>query len=130
MHAYILWRTAPVLLIALAAGFWFNDVQDGGEWVLRNWLPLAALVALAWLVLYKGRGSWTGAGHRWPIATLGFAIPVLGLGVYLHYAYSVNLNDMFTDAEFPDRIFRFLPIYTMGAGLIGFAIGWIVGRNV
>jgi hypothetical protein len=37
---------------------------------------------------------------------------------------------MFTDAEFPDRIFQFLPVYTTVAGGIGFAIGWIVGRNV
>ena len=27
-------------------------------------------------------------------------------------------------------LFRFLPIYTLVAGAIGFAIGWIVGKNV
>jgi hypothetical protein len=42
----------------------------------------------------------------------------------------VNLNDMFSAAEFPDRVFRYLPAYTLVAGGIGFAIGWIVGRNV
>ncbi len=36
---------------------------------------------------------------------------------------------MFTDARFPDRVFRYLPLYTLVAGGIGFAIGWIVGRN-
>ena len=64
-----------------------------------------------------------------PLGTLGFAIPALGLSVYLHYAYAVNLNDMFTDAHYPDRVFRYLPLYTLVAGGIGFAIGWIVGRN-
>lgn len=130
MARYILWRLLPVIFIALAAGFWFNDVQDGGEYIGRNLLPLLVLVALAGYTLYKGEGEWAGAGARWPLGTLGFAIPVLGLGTYLHYAYSVNLNEMFTDAAYPDRIFRYLPVYTLGAGVIGFAIGWIVGRNV
>ena len=31
---------------------------------------------------------------------------------------------------FPDRVFYYLPYYTIVAGGIGFAIGWIVGRNV
>ncbi len=67
---------------------------------------------------------------RWPLGVLGYAIPALGLSLYLHYAYSINLNDMFTDTEYPDRVFRYLPAYTTVAGGIGFAIGWIVGRNV
>ena len=37
---------------------------------------------------------------------------------------------MFTDAVNPEGLFRFLPIYTFVAGGIGFAIGWIVGKNV
>ena len=65
-----------------------------------------------------------------PLGTLGFAIPALGLSIYLHYAYAVNLNDLFGDVQYPDRVFRFLPAYTLVAGAIGFAIGWIVGRNV
>ena len=60
----------------------------------------------------------------------GFSIPALGLTLYLHYAYSINLNDMFTDALYPDRVFRYLPVYTIVAGGIGFVIGWIIGRNV
>ena len=63
-----------------------------------------------------------------PLGVVGFAIPALGLAVYLHYAYSVNLDDMFADG--PGQLFRFLPMYTVVAGGIGFAIGWIVGRNI
>jgi hypothetical protein len=37
---------------------------------------------------------------------------------------------MFDDAEQPTRVFRYLPVYTLVAGGIGFVIGWIVGRNV
>jgi hypothetical protein len=61
---------------------------------------------------------------------LGYSVPALGLSIYLHYAYSVNLNDLFTDSTNPAQLFRFLPIYTLVAGGIGFAIGWIVGRNL
>ena len=127
---YTLWRLAPVVLIAAAAGLWFADVQDFGPYLLRNLAPLAVLVLLAWLTLRKAGGRWTGAGLRMPLGTIGFAIPALGLASYLHYAYAVNLNDMFTDAEYPDRVFRYLPAYTLVAGGIGFAIGWIAGRNI
>ena len=126
---YLVVRWFPVLLLAVAAAFWFADVQQGGPWVVRNLVPLLALVLLSWLTLYRGNGRWSGAGMRMPMGTLGFAIPTLGLTAYLPYAYSINLNDMFGDAEHPDRVFRYLPAYTLVAGGIGFAIGWIAGRN-
>jgi hypothetical protein len=124
------WRLLPVVLILVAAAFWFNDVQGGGPYVLRNLVPLTILVLLCSLTLYLGGGRWAGSGKRLPLGVTGFAIPALGLALYLHYAYSVNLNGMFTDAEFPARDFQYLPVYTTVAGGIGFAIGWIVGRNV
>lgn len=127
---YLVVRLLPVLLVAVAAAFWFADVQQGGPWLARNLVPLAVLVVLSFLTLRLGGGRWSGAGMRMPLGTLGFAIPALGLTAYLHYAYSINLNDMFSDAEHPERVFRYLPAYTLVAGGIGFAIGWIAGRNV
>lgn len=127
---YLVVRILPVLLVTVAAGAWFYDVQQGGPWVARNIAPLVVLLMLSFLALRRGGGRWSGAGMRMPLGTLGFAIPALGLSIYLHYAYAVNLNDMFGAAENPDRVFRFLPAYTLVAGGIGFAIGWIVGRNV
>lgn len=124
------WRLLPVILISVAAGFWFDEIQDGGPYVLRNLIPLALLVLLSGLALFLGKGQWAGSSKRLPLGVVGYAIPALGLGLYLHYAYSVNLNDMFSDAAHPDRVFRYLPIYTTGAGGIGFAIGWIAGRNL
>ena len=123
-------RLAPVLMIVIAAGFWFNDVQQGGPYVFRNLVPPAVLVLLAALTLQRGRGTWTGSGWRLPLGVAGFAIPALGLSAYLHYAYAVNLNELFTDAQNPQGLFRFLPVYTLVAGGIGFAIGWIAGKNV
>ena len=124
------WRLLPVIFVSMAAAVWFNDVEEGGPYVLRNLVPLAILVLLSGLVLFKGGGHWTGSSKRLPLGIIGYAIPALGLAIYLHYAYSINLNDLFTDAVHPDRIFQYLPIYTTVAGGIGFAIGWIVGRNV
>lgn len=130
MTRLLLVRLAPVVMLVVAAAVWFNDVQQGGPWVFRNLVPPLVVVALAALTLHRGGGTWTGGGWRLPLGTLGFAIPALGLSLYLHYAYAVNLNGLFTDATRPDGLFRFLPVYTLVAGGIGFAIGWIVGRNV
>ena len=130
MLRLVLVRVLPVALLLLAAAVWFNEVQGGGLYVGRNLLPLGIILLLSLLAVWRGNGSWTGTGWRLALGTLGFSIPALGLAAYLHYAYAVNLNDMFVDSEHPLQLFRFLPYYTCGAGLIGFAIGWIVGRNL
>lgn len=126
----ISWRLSPVIFITVAAALWIADVQEGGPYVLRNLVPPILLVLISWVTLYRGDGKWSGSGMRLPLGTIGYAIPALGLSLYLHYAYSVNLNDMFTDSPYPGRVFRYLPVYTGVAGGIGFAIGWVVGRNV
>lgn len=130
MARLILVRMLPLVLLVAAAAAWINDVQSGGPYVLRNLAPLIMLLALAAITLHRSGGTWTGGGWRLPLGTLGYAVPALGLSVYLHYAYSVNLNDLFTGAGNPGQLFRFLPVYTGVAGGIGFAIGWIVGKNV
>jgi len=126
----LLIKIVPVILVVAVAALWFAEVEAGGQYILRNLVPILVLLLLALLTLYRGGGKWSGAGMRMPLGTLGFAIPTLGLSAYLHFAYSVNLNDMFSGAQYPGRVFRFLPIYTLIAGGIGFSIGWIVGRNV
>jgi len=130
MTRLILIRLLPLGLLFVAAVVWINDVQEGGPYVMRNLLPPVIILLLATFTLVRGAGTWTGAGWRMPMGTLGYAIPALGLSIYLHYAYSVNLNDLFTDSTSPGQLFRFLPLYTFVAGGIGFAIGWIVGRNL
>ncbi|NNC77776.1 MAG: hypothetical protein HKN77_07415 [Woeseiaceae bacterium] len=124
----IIFRLSPVIFVCAAAVTWFNDVQQSGPWVVRNYLPLAILLGLALVTLVRGNGSWVGRGWQMPLGVVGYAIPALGLAAYLHYAYSVNLDGMFDGG--PGELFRFLPVYTVVAGAIGFAIGWIVGRNV
>lgn len=127
-HRQLAVRLLPVAIVLAAAGLWIARVQSGGPWVLRNLLPLGLLFALAWIALARGGGRWTGSGWRLPLGVAGFAIPSLGLTLYLHYAYAVNLDGMFDAGA--GELFRFLPLYTVFAGAIGFAIGWLIGRNV
>jgi hypothetical protein len=124
----IFFRLLPVLLLVLATAAWFNDVQEGGLYVARNLVPPLIIVLLSALTLILGGGRWTGSGWWMPLGTLGFAIPAIGLSVYLHYAYAVNLDGLFDEGG--GQLFRYLPFYTVGAGIIGFAIGSIVGRKV
>ena len=130
MTRLIVVRVLPVFLLLAAAAFWFSEVQDHHLYLFRNLVPLGIVLLLSVLSVWKGEGRWGGAGLRLAFGTIGFAIPAVGLSVYLHYAYSVNLNDLFTGTESPMQLFRFLPYYTTLAGGIGFAIGWIVGRNL
>lgn len=126
----VTFRVLPVMLVAIAAMVYVGYVEGSDAYVVRNIVPLLMIVVLAALTLYMGAGNWTGAGWSWPLGTIGFSIPALGLSLYLHYAYSVNLDGVFADAIYPLELFRFLPAYTVFAGAIGFAIGWIAGRNV
>ena len=130
MTRLILIRLLPLGLLFVAAVVWINDVEEGGPYVMRNLLPPAIILLLATFTLVRGAGTWTGAGWRLPMGTLGYSIPALGLSIYLHYAYAVNLNDLFTGSTNPGQLFRFLHLYTLVAGGIGFVIGWIVGRNL
>ncbi len=107
-----------------------GHVEGADAYVARNIMPMLIVIVLSAVTLYRGGGSWTGAGWRWPLGTLGFAIPALGLSLYLHYGYAVGLEGMFDEAIYPLQLFRYLPAYTIVAGAIGFAIGWIVGRNI
>ena len=123
-------RLTPVLIIAIAAMFYAASIEQENDYLWRNLLPMHAVVLIAVVTLVRGRGYWTGDGWRMPLATVGFALPTLGLSMYLHYGYSIDLNGMVSESVYPNELFRYLPIYTSVAGIIGFAIGWIVGRNV
>jgi hypothetical protein len=123
-------RLSPVLFIALAAMIYVLKIEAGVAYPFRNLVPMLAVVALAALTLQKGGGRWTGSGWSWLLGTAGFAIPAIGLSMYLHYGYDSDLNGMYSESVYPTEVFRYLPLYTMVAGVIGFAIGWIAGRNV
>ena len=123
-------RVLPVALLLVAIALWFASVHENNQYLLRNLVPLVVVMVLSVFAVWRGEGRWGGPGLRAAFGTLGFAIPAVGLAVYLHYAYATNLNDMFTGVDSPMQLFRFLPYYTTLAGGIGFAIGWIVGRNL
>ena len=123
-------RLLPVILLALAATAYIFHVEGEQAYAQRNALPMLGVVVLAAITLLRGSGKWAGRGWSWPLGTIGFAIPALGLSMYLHYGYATDLNGMYSDAIYPRELFRYLPMYTVFAGGIGFAIGWIVGRQV
>ena len=126
----ILIRVLPVLLVTAVAMAYVAFVEWPGPYVTLNLLPMAIVAALAFITLYRGHGRWTGAGWRWPLGTLGFAVPAIGLSLYLHYGYAVDRGGMASEAITPMALFRYLPMYTTFAGAIGFSIGWIAGRDI
>ncbi len=123
-------RLSPVLFVTFAAMFYVLKVEAGVAYPFRNLVPMLIVVGLAVITLRRGGGSWTGAGWRWLLGTAGFALPAIGLSIYLHYGYEIDLNGMYSESVYPQEVFRYLPVYTTFAGAIGFAIGWIAGRNV
>lgn len=130
MHSrLVIVRLLPVAFVIIAAIAYTAHVEGPDAYALRNAIPMLIVVLLSAWVLVRGDGRWTGRGASWPLGIAGFAIPALGLSLYLHYGYANDLNGMYSEAVYPGELFRYLPIYTGVAGAIGFAIGWIVGRN-
>jgi len=126
----ILVRLLPVFLgVTLAAGY-AASIERGDAYLWRNLLPMLVVVVLSAVTLVVGKGHWAGAGWSLPLGTIGFVLPALGLSMYLHYGYAVDLHGMVSESVFPQELFRYLPLYASFAGAIGFAIGWIVGKNV
>jgi len=123
-------RLSPVLFITVAAMIYVLKIEAGVAYPFRNLVPMLMVIVLAAATLIRGRGRWTGGGWKWLLGTFGFAIPAIGLSLYLHYGYDVDLNGIYSESVYPEELFRYLPIYTMVAGGIGFAIGWIAGKNV
>lgn len=129
LTSLIVARLLPVLFVVAAGIAYVLYVEGDHAYAIRNTFPMLAALALAVLTLRIGRGHWAGSGWHWPLGTLGFAIPALGLSLYLHYGYAIDLNGMYSESVYPRELFRYLPLYTSFAGAIGFAIGWIAGRN-
>lgn len=123
-------RLLPVMLLTGAAAAYVVSIEGPDAYVMRNMIPLVSVILLALVALLLGNGHWLGSGWRWPLGVVGFAIPALGLSLYLHYAYAVDLDGMFGDSPNPEAVFRYLPLYTAVSGCIGFAIGWIIGSRV
>ena len=123
-------RLSPVLFITFAAMFYVLKVEAGVAYPFRNLAPMVDVIGLSIITLQKGGGRWTGAGWQWLLGTVGFALPAIGLSLYLHYGYEIDLNGMYSESVYPQEVFRYLPLYTSFAGAIGFAIGWIAGRDV
>ena len=123
-------RLLPVVLLAMAAAAYVFYIEGEHAYAHRNVAPMLVVVLLAIISLLRGSGHLAGSGWSWPLATFGLAIPAIGLSIYLHYGYATDLHGMYSNAVYPKELFRYLPMYTLFAGGIGFAIGWIVGREI
>ena len=123
-------RLSPVIFVTVAAMIYVLKIEAGVAYPFRNLAPMLTVIVLAAITLNRNGGTWTGSGWRWLLGTVGFAVPAIGLSLYLHYGYATDLNGMYSESVYPQEVFRYLPLYTMFAGGIGFAIGWIAGRNV
>ena len=123
-------RFLPFLLAFIVLAAWIADIREGAPYLARNLVPgVVWLVLVAW-ALWHNRGAFFTPDARRTLGAIGFAIPAIGLTVYLHAAYQMQDSELFGADSRPDRLFRYLPIYTLIAGGLGFAIGWIIGRNV
>lgn len=126
----LLVRLLPIFMLAGSAMLYVGHVEENNDYLLRNLVPMLITVGLAVATLQRGGGRWTGSGWSWLLGTLGYSLPAIGLSLYLHYGYSADLDGMYSESIHPHELFRFLPVYTSVAGAVGFAIGWIAGRNV
>jgi hypothetical protein len=79
-------RLLPVIVLTAAAMAYVVSVQGPNLLAAANTGPMLVVVVLAVVTLGRGRGRWGGAGWQWPLGTLGFAVPALGLSLYLHHA--------------------------------------------
>ncbi|WP_405231589.1 hypothetical protein [Lentisalinibacter salinarum] len=124
------WSLVPPVVLLAAAAAVILEAEDYGPHALPNLLPPALTLALLLYALARDGWRWHEADRRWLLGVLGFAIPALGLSLYLHLGLMLDWGGMASRARTPELLFRFLPYYTTGAGAIGFAIGWIIGRNL
>lgn len=124
------WSLVPPVALLAAAAFVILEAEDYGPHAVPNLLPPALTLALLLHALARAGWRWRDADRRWLLGVLGFAVPALGLSLYLHLGLMLDWSGMASRARTPELLFRFLPYYTTGAGAIGFAIGWIIGRNL
>jgi hypothetical protein len=124
------WRLLPALAFLAAVAAVIVTVEGGGPHVAINLLPVLLTGVLLVLALAKAGWQWRRPQWRYLLGAFGFAVPAIGLSLYLHLGLALDWGGMASRARTPDLLFRFLPWYTTGAGAIGFAIGWIIGRNI
>lgn len=129
MTARGLVRHGSVWLPLIALALFMNAAQIDSGYLLRNLVPLLLAGCLLSAHLLRNQGQWLGSEPRLGLASLGFAAVVVGLNAYVHALWFYDIDALRTLATQPRLLFRFLPAYTLLAAGIGFAIGWVIGRN-
>jgi len=62
----ILIRLLPVLFITASAIAYVRQIEGPESYAMRNAAPMIVLIVLSALTLYRGSGSWIGAGRSVP----------------------------------------------------------------
>ncbi len=123
-------RALTVAAPLAAAALFVIAVQGPRPTVLWNLAPLILTLVLALLALGINAGRWWQPDSRWPLAAAGFAVPAVGLTLYLHALWHYDINATRSSALATNSLFVYLPIYALLAGAIGFALGFRIGREV
>ena len=123
-------RVLTLALPLAAAGVFIADVESGLDTVPRNLVPLAITLLLGVNALVRNGAGWWSPEPRWSLVMLGFAIPAVGLSLYLHVLWQFDIDGLRSGATQTRLLFAYLPLYTCVAGCIGAALGWIIGRGL
>ncbi|MEM8983060.1 MAG: hypothetical protein AAGC71_08545 [Pseudomonadota bacterium] len=123
-------RLTIVALPLLAVGAGIVVIEHGLGTSARNIAPLFIVLLGAAVALWRNNGRWWHPEARWILMTIGFAVPSVGLSLYLHYRWALDIDAVRTSARNVRLLFAWLPAYTLFAGAIGAALGHIVGRQL
>ncbi|MEM1261191.1 MAG: hypothetical protein AAGH76_02215 [Pseudomonadota bacterium] len=123
-------RLAIVVAPLAAAALYIADVERGLGTALRNIAPLFVVLLGALVTLWRNGGSWWQPETRWLLMTIGFAVPSVGLSLYLHHRWALDIDAVRSSARNPRLLFVWLPVLTVVSGAIGAALGRIVGRQL
>lgn len=121
-------RAAILVAVTLMLAIYLWIIVNGNP--TGRYLWRSVLLAAGFIVLLGFASTRPRRRLRWQCAAAGFALTALGLSAYLHLAFLFDWQNIASDAVTPALLFRFLPAYAAFAGVIGAAIGWIIGRGI
>lgn len=122
-------RLLTLALPLAAIVVFMREVQEPAIYLSRSILCMLLAFVLPAVALLRNGGNWLLPKLPYALASWFFFFVVLGLNTYVHALWFYDVDAIRSAATQPAMLFRYLPFYTVLAGGIGFAIGWIIGVN-